>query len=130
MKNVCNNKVVTTKKENHEKIRKLIDQNSSFPSYKNTKLTEFYQNLKNSVRGKDSEHLETCEKRKYFHLSPSVKSQKFNDKSTNLAIERVERERVRREASDSRGGRTQETTECSSYETSEIPGIYDRFAVF
>ena len=132
MKNVCNNKVVTTKKENHEKIRKLINQNSSSPSYKNIKLTEFYQKF-NSEREKDSESLETCEKRKNFHLSdsePSVKSRKFNDKSTNSAIERVERERDRREASDSRGGRTQETTECSSYETSEIPGIYDRFAVF
>ena len=97
--------------------------------------------MEDSVRGKDSENLETCEKRKYFPLSdsePSVKSRKFNEKSTNSAIEREEREWVRREASDSRGGRTQdsensgskETDQCSSSETSEIPGIYDRFAIF
>ena len=89
--------------------------------------------MEDSVRGKDSENLETCEKRKCFHLSdsePSVKSRKFNEKSTNSAIEREERERVRREASDSRGGRTQDLENSGSKETSDIPGIYDRFAIF
>ena len=117
MKNVCSNKVVTTKKENHEKIRKLIDQNSSFQSYKNIKLTELYQRFKDSARGKDSE---TCEKRKYFNLSdsePSVKSRKYNEK-TDL-----------RKATDSRGGRIQDSETSSSQRTSEIPWIYDRFAI-
>ena len=104
-------------------MRKFINQNSSSPSYKNIKLTELYQRFKDSARGKDSE---TCEKRKYFNLSdsePSVKSRKFNEKTKNSVIEGEERETVWREATDSTRGNS------GSQGTSEIPGIYDRFAI-
>ena len=126
IKNVCSNKVVTTKKENHEKMRKFINQNSSSPSYKNIKLTELYQRFKDSAKGKGSE---TCEKRKYFNSSdsePSVKSLKFDEKTTNSATEREDIGTVYKEASDSRGRRIQDSGTSGS---KEIPRIYDRFAI-
>ena len=107
-------------------MRKFIDQNSSSPSYKNIKLTELYQRFKDSAKGKGSE---TCEKRKYFNSSdsePSVKSLKFNENTTNSAIDGEERETLLKQASDSRGGRIQDSGTSGS---KEIPRTYDRFAI-
>ena len=57
-----------------------------------------------------------------------MKSRKFNEKPS--VIEREEGETVWREATDSGGGRIQDSGTSGSKETSEIPGIYDRFAIF